>query len=86
MGEKRHRVAIEHVQPEIDSGRYPIKRVVGDTIVVEADLFADGHDVVRGILYYRHEQSEDWLETPLKLVTNDRWQGSFDVTELGRYR
>lgn len=86
MGERRQRVAIEHVEPEIDSGRYPIKRVVGDTIVVEADLFADGHDVVRGILYYRHEQSEDWLETPLKLVTNDRWQGSFDVTELGRYR
>ncbi len=86
MGERRHRVAIEHVQPEIDGGRYPIKRVVGDTIVVEADLFADGHDVVRGILCYRHEQSEDWLETPLKLVTNDRWQGSFDVPQLGRYR
>jgi starch synthase (maltosyl-transferring) len=86
MGERRHRVAIEHVQPEIDGGRYPIKRVVGDTIVVEADLFADGHDVVRGILYHRHEQSEDWLETPLKLVTNDRWQGSFDVPQLGRYR
>lgn len=86
LDERRQRVAIEHVQPELDGGRYPIKRVVGDTIVVEADLFADGHDVVRGILRYRHEQHDIWLETPLKPVTNDRWRASFEVTELGRYR
>jgi len=84
--ERRQRVAIEHVEPEIDGGRYPIKRVVGDTVLVEADLFADGHDVIRGLLRYRHEQQEKWLETPLKPVTNDRWQATFDVTELGQYR
>ncbi|MGZ8393715.1 MAG: maltotransferase domain-containing protein, partial [Nitrospira sp.] len=39
--ERRQRVAIEHVQPELDGGRYPVKRVVGDTILVEVDLFAD---------------------------------------------
>ncbi|MGZ9189839.1 MAG: maltotransferase domain-containing protein, partial [Nitrospira sp.] len=56
--ERRQRVAIEHVQPELDGGRYPIKRVVGDTILVEADLFTDGHDVVGGLLRYRHERRE----------------------------
>jgi starch synthase (maltosyl-transferring) len=84
--EGRRRVAIEHVQPEIDGGRYPIKRVVGDTIIVTADLFADGHDVVGGILRYRREEQDAWQETPLMFVTNDRWQASFEVTELGQYR
>ena len=84
--ERRQRVAIEHVQPEIDGGRYPIKRVIGETILVEADLFADGHDIVRGILRYRHEQHDQWLEMPLTLLSNDRWHASFQVTELGQYR
>ncbi|MDR4479213.1 MAG: alpha-1,4-glucan--maltose-1-phosphate maltosyltransferase [Nitrospira sp.] len=85
MDEGRRRVAIEHVQPEIDGGRYPIKRVVGETVVVEADLFADGHDLVRGVLRYRHAQHDGWQETPLEFLTNDRWQASFETTELGRY-
>lgn len=85
IGEDRRRVAIEHVAPEIDGGRYAVKRVLGDTIVVEADLFADGHDVVRGVLRYRHAQKEEWQETPLVFITNDRWRASFEVTELGQY-
>ena len=80
--EGRRRVAIEHVQPEIDGGRYPIKRVVGDTVIVSADLFADGHDVVGGILRYRSEEDDVWQETPLMFVTNDRWQASFEVNNL----
>ena len=84
--ERRLRVAIEHVEPEVDGGRYPIKRVLGDTIVVQADLFADGHDVIRGVLRTRHESQDQWLETPLSALGNDRWQASFDVTELGQYR
>nr|MBA3754368.1 DUF3416 domain-containing protein [Nitrospira sp.] len=84
-GEGRQRVVIERVEPEIDCGRYPVKRVVGDTVVVEADLFADGHDIVRGILRFRHEHHQQWQEVPLEFITNDRWRASFDVTELGRY-
>lgn len=84
--ERPLRVAIEHVEPELDGGRYPIKRVVGDTIAVEADLFADGHDVVRGMLRFRHESHDQWLETPLHLLANDRWHASFEVTQLGQYR
>ncbi len=84
--EKQLRVAIEHVEPELDSGRYPIKRVVGDTVSVEADMFADGHDVIRGMLRSRHENQDRWQETPLIPLGNDRWQASFEVTELGQYR
>src|SRR4030095_10120232 len=42
----RKRVVIEGVAPEVDSGRFPIKRVTGESVVVEADVFADGHDSV----------------------------------------
>lgn len=84
--EGRLRVAIEHVEPEVDGGRYPIKRELGDTIVVQADLFADGHDVIRGLLRSRHEHQDEWLETPLSFSGNDRWQASFEVRELGHYR
>lgn len=86
LGEGRLRVAIEHVEPEVDGGRYPIKRVIGDTIIVEADLFADGHDVIRGVLRSRHERQAQWLDTPLRPLGNDRWQASFQVTEQGLYR
>src|SRR5262245_35233666 len=44
--EGRRRVAIENVQPSLDCGRFPIKRTVGETVTVTADVFADGHDVV----------------------------------------
>jgi starch synthase (maltosyl-transferring) len=80
------RLVIEKVKPEIDAGRFPIKRVVGDRVVVEADIFADGHDAVSALLIYRRENDSDWTETPMQPLVNDRWRGSFVVTELGRYR
>ncbi len=82
----RRRVAIAQVTPELDGGRYPIKRVLGDRVIVEADLFADGHDLVSGRLLFRHEQRHEWQEAPLEPIGNDRWRASFEVTELGRYR
>jgi starch synthase (maltosyl-transferring) len=83
--EGRIRVVIEHVSPEIDGGRFPIKRTVGDTVVVEADIFADGHDALSGLLLYRKEQDRDWTEVPLAFLVNDRWTGAFRVAEPGRY-
>jgi len=80
------RVVIENMKPEIDDGRFPIKRVVGDRVVVEADIFADGHDVISALLLCRKENDLEWDETPMKLLVNDHWRGSFLVTELGRYR
>lgn len=83
--EGRRRVQIEGVSPEIDCGRFPIKRTVGEKVHVEADMFADGHDVVVGAILYRPESSPSWLEAPLFPLVNDRWQGEFTVSEQGRY-
>jgi len=79
------RVVIEHVSPEIDDGRFPIKRVVGENVVVEADIFADGHDAISAALLYRHRGEDTWLETPMIPEVNDRWRASFSVLEVGGY-
>jgi starch synthase (maltosyl-transferring) len=80
------RVIIEELKPEIDGGRFPIKRVIGERVVVEADIFADGHDSISALLLYRKENDPEWTETPMEPLVNDRWRGSFVVVELGRYR
>jgi len=82
---ERGRVVIAAVTPEIDGGRFPIKRTVGDRVVVEADIFAEGQDVLSGVLRYRHEADPQWSETSLEFVVNDRWRAAFDITQLGRY-
>ena len=84
--EGRSRVIIEAVQPEIDGGRFPIKRIVGEETVVEADILADGHDALSCRLLYRREAETEWSEAPMEPLGNDRWRGSFRVQELGRYR
>jgi len=52
------RVVIESLQPEIDGGKYPIKRTVGERVVVEADIHADGHDVLSAVVLYRRDQEK----------------------------
>src|SRR5216117_2884210 len=66
---------IENLQPLIDGGRYPIKRVVGEDLVVDADIFKDGHDVVAAVLKWRVLGKRAWRETPMNFVDNDRWRG-----------
>ncbi len=83
--EGRRRVIIESVAPQIDGGRYAIKRTVGEAVVVSADIFADGHDVIGAVLLYRSDDEFGWSEKPMEAVGNDRWQASFTVTRLGRY-
>jgi starch synthase (maltosyl-transferring) len=68
-------VVIENLQPLLDGGRYPIKRIVGEDLVVEADIFKDGHDVVAAILKWRVLGKRAWRETPMNFVDNDRWRG-----------
>src|SRR6184192_2615600 len=65
---------IENVQPLLDGGRYPIKRIVGEDMVVEADIFKDGHDVVAAVLKWRVFGTRRWRETPMVFVDNDRWR------------
>ena len=79
------RVAIEGVTPEVDGGRFPAKRITGEPVVVEADLFADGQDPVRGALLYRHESQPRWTAVPMEPLGNDRYRASFPVERLGVY-
>lgn len=83
--EGRRRVQIEGVSPEIDCGRFPIKRTVGEKVHVEVDMFADSHDAIAGVILYRKEDAPEWMEAPLFPLVNDRWQGTFSVSEIGRY-
>ncbi|HUF82340.1 MAG TPA: alpha-1,4-glucan--maltose-1-phosphate maltosyltransferase [Burkholderiales bacterium] len=82
----RVRAVIENVTPQVDGGRYPVKRVAGDTVAVEADAFADGHDVMACRLRYRHDSESEWREAVMAPLGNDRWRGEFTVEKIGRYR
>ena len=79
------RVVVEGVHPEIDGGRFPIKRTIGEEVVVSADVHADGHDVLAVALLHRRQGESGWQETAMEPLGNDRWQARFTVTTLGRY-
>src|SRR5271169_2386923 len=81
----RRRVVIESVRPQIDCGRFPIKRVAGETVVVEADVFADGHDQVACQVSYWRENEKEMQRTPMTPIGNDRWRAEFPVLNVGRY-
>jgi starch synthase (maltosyl-transferring) len=81
----QHRVVIERVEPEVDGGRFAIKRTIGEEVRVRADIYADGHDLLGAMLLYRRVGENAWAEVPMRLVNNDRWQASFRVPMLGRY-
>lgn len=74
---------IEGLYPEVDAGRFPVKRVVGESVTVEADVFADGHDVVRCMLRHRAGDEATWTEVPMRALVNDRWRASFPVETVG---
>ena len=80
------RILIEDVYPEIDGARFPVKRSVGDTLAVWADILRDGHDVLRAAVLYRPEQASEWREAPMRLFDNDRWVGEVPLLENARYR
>ena len=79
------RVVIDAVEPQVDCGRFPIKRTVGEEVVVRADVHADGHDAVAAVVLFRRAGDSQWRETPMRPLENDRWQGAFTVDALGRY-
>jgi starch synthase (maltosyl-transferring) len=82
----QQRAVIDAVRPEVDGGRFPIKRTIGETVIVEADAFGDGHDLVSCRLLFKHDADERWTESPMTAAGNDRYRGEFRVSALGRYR
>ena len=83
--DRARRVIIEGVDPEVNAGRYAIKRVIGEKVIVEADVFAAGHDQLSVLLKYRHEGEQGWHETAMTPLVNDRWRAEFRVSQLGTY-
>src|SRR3954466_10792287 len=79
------RAIVESVRPEVDCGRFPVKRVLGEELVVEADVFTDGHDAVLCELLFRFHGETDWQQAPMEFLGNDHWRGAFRVEKLGRY-
>jgi starch synthase (maltosyl-transferring) len=79
------RVVIERVWPELDGGRFPVKRLVGDVLEVHADIFCDGHDKIDAELLWRRQDERRWRRTPMSFVDNDRWRGTFPLTDNARH-
>src|SRR5690242_4332133 len=76
---------IESVSPSVDCGRFPAKRIVGDDCVVEADIFRDGHEVIRATIMWRRQQDLLFNQAPMEPVGNDRWRGQFPLRDNTRY-
>jgi starch synthase (maltosyl-transferring) len=78
-------IIIENVAPTVDGGRYPVKREVGATVEVTADIFKEGHETLLVFLKYRRVGERDWRESPMRFVDNDRWGGTFTLDANDRY-
>ena len=81
----RRRVLIEAGYPEVDAGRHPAKRIVGEPIVCSCDLVSDGHDAVAGLLLFRGPGAKEWTHVPLVPRGNDRFEATFTPDVIGRW-
>jgi len=85
-GHLRRRVAIDRVSPEVDGGRFAVKRVRGDEVTVEADVVCDGHDELECRLHVRHGDTGQWTVLPMACDGNDRWRASFIADRIGLWQ
>ena len=74
---------VEEVRPQVDGGRFPIKRVVGEEGHVTAACYAHGHEVVAAAVRYRRAGEAAWRECPMEATGNDLWSGRFGVDQVG---
>ena len=79
----RRRVIIEGVSPAVDDGRFPAKRVIGDVVQIEADLFSDGHDLISAVVHHRHQSQKKTAEVRMRPLVNDRWRAEIRVEAIG---
>jgi starch synthase (maltosyl-transferring) len=81
------RTIIQHPEPAIDGGRYAVKRCVGETVAVSADIFRDGHDLLAAVVRYKPVSATAWRESPLAPTDAHhdgvRWAGDFIVDSVG---
>jgi starch synthase (maltosyl-transferring) len=85
-GARPPRAVVEDVRPTVEGGRFPIKRVVGEDVVVRAAAYADGHDALAVVLLWRPLSETEWREVPMEPLANDRWEGRFPIDRLEPHR
>ncbi len=79
------RVIIENVMPQLDNGAFFIKRIIGQNIIVSADIISDGHDVMQAEVHYKHEKEKKWTQKRMNELPNDTFESSFSVERQGFY-
>ncbi|WP_372426527.1 maltotransferase domain-containing protein [Salinarimonas chemoclinalis] len=79
------RILVDNLAPSVDEGRYAVKRVVGDVMVVEADALMDGHEVLGVELQWRAVDEDTWRRAPMEPIGNDRFQGMLFLERMGRH-
>jgi starch synthase (maltosyl-transferring) len=84
--ERLSRIVVERVSPEVDGGRFPVKRTVGERVKVEADVYAEGHDALVAVLRWRRAGEASWRELRMEPLGNDRWRAAFAIELLEPYR
>ena len=83
--QKQTRIIIENVMPQLDCGAFQIKRIIGQKVVVTADVFSDGHDVLESCVKFKHEKDKSWQEVRMTPTVNDEWIAEFKVEKQGSY-
>jgi starch synthase (maltosyl-transferring) len=79
------RIAIERIAPAVDSGRFATKRLIGDRVTVEADIFIDGHGAIAADVLWKAADEREWRRVAMRMLDNDRWVGSFTPERIGRH-
>jgi len=80
------RLVIEQVAPQLDAGRFPVKRVLGESVRVEVDIYKDGHDEIDGHVLFRGPDAGSWQKAKLEYnYESDRWRARFNVDRLGEW-
>ena len=87
MPERRGSTIIENVQPQLDGGRFPVKRVAGEPVRITADIFKEGHDDLAAVVRWRQltPQATEPREEPMRFVGNDAWEAELPLTGHGLY-
>ena len=83
--QNQKRVIIDRVSPQLNGGKFHIKRVIGQIVQVSADVLIDGHDLIEASILYKHEKENKWKEVRMQPTFNDDWIGSFTVVKQGFY-
>ncbi|MFO7813642.1 MAG: maltotransferase domain-containing protein, partial [Pelovirga sp.] len=81
MVDGRQRVIIENLSPQVEAGKFPAKRTLGELLIVSADIFVDGHDVLSAVVQHRLDKSSEYQETCMIHQANDRWTASIKISE-----